>query len=46
MFSEPAWEMILTLYAEQAGQRHSQASLVELSGRFAFDRDALDRLSG
>jgi DNA-binding MarR family transcriptional regulator len=32
MFSEPAWEMLLTLYADQAGQRHSQASLSRVPG--------------
>jgi DNA-binding MarR family transcriptional regulator len=32
MFAEPAWEMILTLYVEGGGRRHTQTSLVELSG--------------
>jgi len=32
MFSEPGWEMLLTLYADQAGTRHSQASLSQVSG--------------
>ena len=32
MFAEPAWEMILTLYAEDRIRRHTQASLCEQSG--------------
>ena len=32
MFAEPAWEMILTLYCDEGGRRHTQTSLCELSG--------------
>lgn len=32
MFGEPAWEMLLILYAEEGGERQSQARLADLSG--------------
>lgn len=32
MFAEPAWEMILILYVNEGGRRHTQTSLGEMSG--------------
>lgn len=32
MFAEPAWEMILVLYIDDRGRRHTQSSLAEVSG--------------
>ena len=32
MFAEPAWEMVLNLYVDEGGRRHTQTSLCELSG--------------
>ena len=32
MFGEPGWDMLLELYADDGGRRHSQSSLCELSG--------------
>jgi DNA-binding MarR family transcriptional regulator len=32
MFAEPAWEMLLILYLNGGGQRHTQTSLSKLSG--------------
>ena len=32
MFSEPAWEILLTLYADQQAQRHTQSGVIDASG--------------
>ena len=32
MFSEPAWEILLTLYADQPGRRHTQSTVIDASG--------------
>lgn len=32
MFSEPAWEILLTLYADQQAQRYTQSGVIDASG--------------